>query len=237
MTQPVHKFPRSLLQALTVEWNIASGSTTPGQSGAGAFNFQSTAGGGLWIAKMNLIRLMTRDNVAAYRAFRIIADGGVGMLEIPREDILQPWMVNGVEAGPYPPIPHSDGAYFSDGSGYYQPYIRAWSVGGAAQGATSMTVRFDRGGPLRGGEPFSIKHTTQHWRHYEIGKVLIDGDGYSEINFRPRLREAIVDATRIEFERTRCVMRLFSADSMNFTLETKPLPRPTATFVETFFPV
>lgn len=231
------KFPRNLLNAASEEWNIVASSSTPGQNGSGSFNFQRLDGGGLWMAKKNLIRLLTREHVASFRAFRMAARGGVTMIVVYRDDILQPWAVNGVAVGPYPPIPHSDGAFFSDGSGYYQPYIRCRSVGSAANRATTMVLRFTRGGPLIGGEAFSIKHAVQHWRMYEIASVLINGDGDSEVTFDPPLREAVADDTRIEFDRPRCTMRAAAVDSLNFTLETKPLPRPNATFIESFFPV
>lgn len=230
------KFPRTLLQAASVDWNLTASVITPGQSGVGAFSYERMDGGGQWLAKMNSLRLMTRDHVAAFRAFRIQARGGVTLMEIYREDILQPWQVNGEAAGPYAPIPHSDGSWFSDGSGYYQPYIHARTVGSTAERATSIVMRFSRGGPLRGGEPFSIKHPTQLWRMYEVATVLINSDGDSVVTFDPPLREIVADDTRIEFDRPRCTMRAFSVDAMNFTLETKPLPRPSATFLEASIP-
>lgn len=239
MVEPLIVFPTSLMRAASVEWNLTASSSTPGQNGSGSFNFQRLDGGGLWLAKMNLIRLLDKGMVAAYRAMRIAARGGVTMLEIPREDILQPWPLDG-SGNPitsFGSIPHSDLALFSDGSGYSQSVITAYSVGAAANRATTMVIHFEYGGPLLGGEAFSIRHPYQNWRMYEISKVEINDDGDSVVTFDPPLREATTDGTRIEMDLLRCTMRAASVDAMDFTLETRPFSRPSATFIESFYPV
>lgn len=78
-----------------------------------------------------------------------------------------------------PGVPHSDGAYFSDGSGYSLAGGMANPSGPYPSGATSMTMT---GIPATGGVPFSING----WLYRVTG---IDDDGV--VSFQPGLREPV----------------------------------------------
>lgn len=232
-------FPLSLMRELTVEWNLFAGNATPGQTASGAFPSLRLDGGGLWVAKLNQILLVDDDAVRAYRALRIAARGGARALYVPRHETVQPWPLdeNGRPITTYGDIPWDDEVLFDDDTGWDQPVIDCITVGSAALRATTLALRFIYGGPLRGGEVFSILHAAQGWRLYEIEAVEINDDGDSVVTFSPPLREAVADETQVEFDQPRCTMKLLSPDAMNFTLQTFPNDRPTAQFIETFFPV
>jgi len=218
------------------EWNLAAGSITPGQTGSGAFPYLRLDCGGAWVAKFNQVFLKDDDAAQTFSAIRMAARGGVTVLTVPRPTKFQPWpVVDGVQITPSN-IPHSDGSFFSDGSGYTQKIIDVVTVGAAAFRDVNLTMSLIFCGPLRSGESFSIMHSAQDWRVYEIMSVEIDGDGNSFVEFDPPLREAVADGTEIEFDQPRCTMRLSSTDAMNFTLETYPHARQNVSFIETFFP-
>lgn len=233
-----NEFPLMLMRELSVDWNIFAATATPGQTGSGAFPSSRLDGGGLWVGKLNQILIMSEDAMRAYRALRIAADNGAAALIVPRHDILQPWpVVGGQTITSYGDVPweNDDGAdvLFGDDAGWSQPVILAETVGEAELRSTSLTIRFAFGGPLRGGECFSIEHPTMDWRLYEIKSIELDDLGYSKVTFRPPLREDVAHATAIEFDQPRCRMKLFAPDSMNVSLETFPFTRPTAQFIET----
>lgn len=78
-----------------------------------------------------------------------------------------------------PGVPHSDGAYFSDDTGYALAGGSAVPVGSYNAGASSMLMA---GVPATGGVPFSING----WM-YRV--TSIDDDGV--VSFQPPLREAV----------------------------------------------
>lgn len=115
-------------------------------------------------------------------------------------------------------IPHSDGAFFSDGGGYSQATVSG-KVSEAAplrSGTLSLvTVGLSR--RLRHSDWFSIYHPTKGWRAYRYWQVMsapAGANGAYTLAITPPLREAVSEGTRIEFARPRFVGR-FPAD---FTL-------------------
>ena len=239
MVEPIIFPHRLACRAASKSWNLLGNVTGPGQSGIGTFPVARMDGGGVWTADLNGIVLREADDMAMFRAVRMLAQGGVQPMLVERLDMMLPPVpiVDGKKQYGMVEVPHSDDAPFSDGTLYSQSPIDAYTVGAAALRATTLTIEFLTGSPLRGGESFSIAHPTQRDHMYEIATVEVDTSGNSVVTFSPPLREAVTDGTYVEFYRPRCVMRLKTPDAMNIAMEVRPFPRPNVSFIEYFYPV
>lgn len=229
-------FPEILLVESTHSWSIAASTFSPGQTAGGAFPFGRLDGGGVWTTRPELVIARERDNLLCYRAVRSLCQGGARPIVMRCNEAaagFPPWpIVDGVALTSRDPIPHSDGSFFSDGSGYEQSVISAQTVGDALLRATSLTLAFLAGDALRGGERFAILHAVNNWRLYEITTVVLDDDGNSVVSFEPPLREATPGATPIEFDRPRCTMRLTNPQAMPLDITKEPYIRSSLSFVE-----
>lgn len=229
----VLEFPRSLLREQSGSWRLVMGTASPGLTGSGAFPLVRLDGGGLWRCDLNGVSLLNPARIKLWRATEMACDGGSNPIVVPMCDVRH--IPLGALSFSSASIPHSDGTFFSDGSGYYNPVINAETVGDADLRDTELTISFNAGGPLEGGEYFSIQHETEGWRLYMVVSVAIDGSGDSVCTIRPPLREDTDAGTPIDFDRPRCVMRLSTSDAMAMTLELRRHAQPNASFVETFF--
>lgn len=147
-----------------------------------------------------------------------------------RNDALfRPWPAG---AAPYGSIPHSDGTFFSDGTGYYQPVIDVETYGYAELRDTTIYLQLNYCGDLMGGESFSINHPTMGWRLYEIGTVNYVDDTHVAVTFNPPLREDVPAGTQVEFDRPRCVMQLKAPGSMDLTVVPWTFNSANAEFIE-----
>ncbi|MCK1503858.1 hypothetical protein [Bradyrhizobium sp. 18] len=236
-------FPRALLREKAHSWNLVGVAATPGQTAVSFAPIVRSDGGGIWTCSMSDISLSGGNGLRGkdrqklttllWRAVRQIADGGVTPLVVPRNDALfLPWPA-GVARAAGIDIPHSDGALFSDGSGYYQSIIDI-TAAAAALRATSLDITINYAGELMGGESFSIEHETMGWRVYEIATVSMDDGVAGTITFMPPLREAIPANTQLEFDRPRCVMRLAKTSSMDLSVQPWTFNSASVDFVETF---
>lgn len=230
-------FPRSLLREQSGKWRRGSATIAGGQTGAGSFPVTSIDGGGVWLCDYGSINLSTPTHIKLWRAIAEAQDGGVSTVVVPMCDSRQAPrpLVNGKPVKSYGSIPFSDGALFSDGSGFYQQIIAVQSVGVAALRATTITMRLIFASPLEGGEFFSIVHPTQGKRLYAITGVSIDDSGNSVVKFRPPLREAVSDGETIDFDDVGCTMRLQNPNAMDVELSMRRFANPDAAFVEAFF--
>lgn len=237
MTTPVAiLFPNFRVRA--VKFNLSAATISPGQTASGTFPLAMFAGGGLWTATLTDINIVTEDEVRVFRAVRMAAEGGATPLLVPRRGELKlaPWPNFGAgSVTSYGDIPFSDGALFSDGSGFYQPVISVRTVTAAALRDTTLTLQIVVGSPFRGGEVFSIVHAIEGERMYEITNVTLDVSGNSVVTIRPPLRDDVPAGASLNFDLPRCTMRLAKPDAMDLDLSTFPYPKQTVSFVETFF--
>jgi hypothetical protein len=241
MTAVLCYFPYTLLQESKMQWEIMGNVVGSGQTGSGAMPLSRLDGGGLWKATLTELGLWTADHRRTWRAVSAIADGGAQPLIVTvRENVDAPWpIVSGSEVSSFAPVPHSDGSFFSDGSGYATSAIEAIASGAVDLRSTEMTIEIVAGGELKGGEYFSIDHEDLRWRLYRIRTAVDNGDGTFDVTFRPPLRAVIADAQPLEFDRPKCVMRIATSDSMDATLEDGFFGKPSVSFIEAFppFPV
>ena len=219
-------------------WDLAGLQIDPGQTESGAFPVIRTDGGGFWIAALHDVQMRGADSVRAWRAFRVQAVARPLVIRRIETQIAPFPVINGERITSIDQLPHNpDETFFSDGSGYYQPVIIAEAEVAAAQYAVEMQIRFQRGGPLLGGECFSVYHTDEGHRLHEIGSAVQDEDDPElwTITFLPPLRGAVEIGQFIDFDRPRCTMRLLHPGAMNLRKEVYPFGRQQAVFVEHFF--
>jgi len=204
-----------------LRWSLRGVTKESGPTDSGVIQVGRIDGGGWWEAAFEGVLVEESDEWRTWQALESQLDGGAtSCLVTRRVEHTAPWpLVGGVPLMGYAPIPHDDGTFHDDGSGYYQPVIDASIVGSAALRATSLVLRFVYGGPLRGGETFSINHPVKNSRMYRIGTVVLNDAGDSVVTFRPPLREAVTDGTPVEFDRPRCLMRLSTPDGMDIAAQ------------------
>lgn len=233
-------FPDILLVESSNAWNLAASTFFPGQTGSGAFPVGRLDGGGVWVMSATLFVPVERDKFLTYRAMRMLNQGGARPMILYRNEAnvgFPPWPTSGgVNITSIDAIPHSDDTTHSDLTGYYQRVIVADTVGAAALRDTSLVIHFTRGGPLRGGECFSIDCPNQGWRMHEITTVSINDSGDSVITIEPPLREAISDGTELDFDLPRCVMRCRTPQALDLEISPQPRVMPAISFVEHVYP-
>lgn len=115
--------------------------------------------------------------------------------------------------GPVGPQPHSDGTWFSDGSGYDQASIEVRLAAVLSLRATTASVIAHRAGSILPGMHFSIGE-----RLYRVTAVT-PGDGLAvSIEFLPPAREPAIVGAALEFERPVCRVRLAVENGMSLAL-------------------
>ncbi|MBN8979314.1 MAG: hypothetical protein J0I08_22885 [Rhizobiales bacterium] len=227
------EFPFRLWEA-DHDWNIVGNTASSGVTTGGAVAIRSD-GGGYWSASLNNIRFLDETYTLLWRALRQICNGGVNGVVVQRKDMsFRPWPAGVTYLVP-PDVSHSDGTFFDDGTGYYQPVIYVTVHSAADLRATTLDLDLLYCGPLRGGEAFSIRHPVAGWRMYEIATVTPINSQRALVTFNPPLREAVEVGTEIEFDQPRCAMRLLDAAAMNLNTTTYPFSLASVKFIEARF--
>ncbi len=215
---------------------LAGQTVTGGQSTSGQVQTAKTDGGGRWVFEAADADLFDRGQLTLWRKYEALLDGGATEIIVALCDRRQA-PVPIIDGKPYfgsRNLPHSDGALFSDGTGYAQDPIYAETGGSAALRATTISLHMIQSGDVVGGEHFSIDHATAGRRLYRIAKVLSDdGAGNLSVQIRPPLREAITAGMEADFNNPGCVMRQSSADIAP-AVEGHILAKASITFMESF---
>lgn len=235
-------FPRQLLRETSHSWNIVGAAATPGQTGLSVAPLVRTDGGGFWSCQMSDVSLGGRTGLSGrerqrtstllWRAVRQIFDNGARPMVVWRNDTLfRPWPV-GVPLQ-VDDVPHSDGTFFDDGTGYAQPLIDIVTYGDAALRATALVLEVRLARQFQGGESFSVDHPTLGWRLYEIATVK-QNEQFAVVTFNPPLRESVPGGTRLEFDRPRCIMRLATPNAMDLSVRPWSFNTASVDLVEAF---
>jgi hypothetical protein len=229
--------PHASFRIGQAEWNLTGAAISPGQTSSGLMPIIRLDGGGFWRAVWSSVSVRNRNAELTWRAMRMHANGGATAIIVPRCDGTQPWPLDSFgNAVRDISVPHSDGAFFSDGSGYTQASIRVALVSSVAARATSLTVNKTFAGELHAGMAFSVDHPTFGWRMYEITNVAPQGGSYV-LSFLPPMRELIAAGTELEFDLPRCTMRAANVNAFDYTQSRHPYALQSADFVETFPPL
>jgi hypothetical protein len=197
----------------------------------------ATDAGGNWRHALQGIALRTADQVRCFDAWSAYLQGGLTECVMPVPSLLtapRPY-IGGRPATAGAPAPAADD-YFNQDPGFGEPMIVASPGPDIVLRATSAVIEIIQGGALKGGELFSIEHTTLSWRLYRISRVTARTGQLFTVEFFPPCREATDDGASIEFDVPRCVMRLDPANAGDLGPGASPgrLDTVSAGFVESF---
>ncbi|MDX0759810.1 hypothetical protein GOD80_26180 [Sinorhizobium medicae] len=213
-----------------------------GVNGVGESISIETSGGGIVTAvyercvlqaddteRHEIINWLGARGNGGYRFFNVpIINDGIGPFPI----------ISGKKRPIIKGIPHSDGSFFSDDSGYSQATVYGEVTEAASLGAGILKMRvYGAARPLRWSDWFSIYHPTKGWRAYRYWEVI---SKTSETNplytlaIAPPLREAVTIGTRVELARPMCVMKFPRGVTVPWDYEGWYQSRPTLQFTEAF---
>lgn len=187
---------------------------------------------GYWVASLSEFPIVHRDQILDWRGIIAALQGMAGDLVVgPLDDLRAPTF------GSYPPvitgIPHSDGALFSDGSGYGQSTIRITLASSHPLRATSAILNIHQAGALRRGMYFSVYDGIRPSLHIITKPPEIDGS-QAKIQFLPPLRFPVGGGETVDFASPKAVMNLASADEGALDLDMGRWSRPSLELVESW---
>lgn len=226
-------FDLSLLPPAALSLRLVGGAIESPRAVSGLTGAIDLSGGGFWTLKLSRVQLFA--DPAGHRAW-LMLDGllanGVGKVIVPTiNDLAMPGAAAGV-SGAVGPVPHSDGAMFSDGGGHLGSRVVGEFAAAAARGAATVSLRLLTGGPLVWGVDFSLRHPAKGWRRYRVTEIdSVDGDVWT-VGIRPPLREAVPVGQFCDWWRPRCVMRLPAGQSLGWEPEKFWHSTPDVTLVE-----
>lgn len=176
---------------------------------------------GFWNIILDEIPLASPTQKREWRAIAAQLGGRLGLCDVPIYDTDgAPWPIIGGK--PYkrvPPIPHSDGSYFSDGSGYGQPVIIATVTTTSPAGSIQVGLSVLNASQIVPGMHFSVLAPSTGLTHlYRIKTIASFTPGNPHVsptipdtymvNLNLPLRAAIAANTQAEFDDPRCTCRL-----------------------------
>lgn len=196
----------NFLAPLRTTVDVPGSSVDGGRSGTGETIEIQMSGGGMLSSTYEECKITEPEQFEYVNWLGARLNGGFRFINVP---IITDWW--GPFAGKKPTIggiTHSDGAYFSDGSGYSQATVYGELVEAAALNAGIIKVRvYGLARPLRWSDWFSIYHeTAKGWRAYrywDVIDVTIEANPVYTLALSVPLREAAPAGTRIEFARPR----------------------------------
>lgn len=224
-------WPSDLFPAAEVDISLQGRVMTGGLSVGGISQLVKTDHGGLWRITLGGIVLRKKDQVQAWRALEALMDGGATTILLPLCDYRHAPLPAGVS--PPDPLPHSDGAYHSDDTGYLSGVMSAELAASAVLGDTELDIDMLVGSNLRGGEHFSIEHATRGHRLYRATTVQTDGT-VNTVKIRPPLRDDAAIGATVHFDKPSLVVRLAHPDAMNLSLQMNRFGQVSVTFIEAF---
>jgi len=214
----------NFLAPVRTTYDVVGSSVDGGRNGAGEGQSIEMSGGGTVVATYEDCKIKDPEQYEYINMLGSRMNGGFRFINVP---IITDWF------GPFPRInklptpivsgiPHSDGSYFDDGSGYSQATVWGQITADAALNAGIISMRvYGMSRPLRWSDWFSIYHEGgKGWRAYRYWDVLdryddgvetIEGTDVNYQEYRlalaPPLREAVTAGTRVEFARPRFVAK------------------------------
>jgi hypothetical protein len=226
----------NFLAPASVSIDVLGSSISGGRNGVGESQTIEMSGGGLLAATYTDCKLTEPEQYEYVNWLGARLNGGFRYVNVP---IITDWY--GPFASKKPKItdiPHSDGSYFSDTSGYSQATVYGEITQAAALNAGIIKMRvYGLSRPLRWSDWFSIYHETKGWRAYRYWEVL---DATDEANpvytlaLAPPLREAVTVGTRVEFARPRFVAKFKDGFTLPSIVEAFFVTQQSLQFSEAF---
>lgn len=188
---------------------------------------------GFWTLTMHELTVTSEDALRVWNEIELILGGRSGTVLVPvlTNSIPYPVDGNGDPITAYAESAHSDGAYFSDGSGYAQDVISATTENSIAARAVTGQFRFSAGGELKAGMYWGVGERA--YRIKSIDSSFTDGSGtVYVVSFWPPAREAIAGGTALELLDPRFRARLATDSEMAFDADVLYRGRPSLDFIE-----
>lgn len=214
-------WPDRVLRASTIVAEVVPFTRSGGRSLSGLERVTRTDRG-WWSIRLDGVLLETRPERQCWNAIRTLLGGRAGLVAVP---------LHSREVAPYPgglwrrplSVSHSDGATFSDGSGYRQRVIAVKAATLAPIGATSMRFAIIDADLDLVGARFSYELAA-----YEIGGRR--GDGSYAI--APAVRAPIPAGADLEFDQPTCLCRLADDRAMAHSVSIEGFDSHSVSFVE-----
>jgi hypothetical protein len=192
----------------------------------------SATDAGSWTYQLGGIVLHDRQTILAWRALSVLLEGRLNAIDVPLqpfEALMGPAAAGEDSEALLATVSHDDGSLFDDGSGYAGGLTEVALAAGAALRATSLTASIGHAPDIQPGQIFSITHEVRGPRWYQVRTF---DAATSSLTFRPPLREAAEAASRLEFDRPLCRMRLAADDTMAVDMRKPVMSVAGVTFVE-----
>jgi len=215
----------NILRPGQVSPNIVAFTRTGGKS-LGGIERPIRSDRGYWSIALQQIALYDGETRRAWNALRSSLNGRAGLVSIPVWSDDSAAFPDGASASP--DLPHSDGTFFSDGTGYLgTPAIEIRMNTLASIGATVVALRVVRAGPDIAGTRFSYNSAL-----YEIGQPISISGAVWQVPVFPSLRAAIPADALLECDRPRCLVRLASDREMDVAVSRAGADKRDINFVE-----
>ncbi|WP_156379607.1 hypothetical protein [Rhizobium sp. Leaf383] len=187
---------------------------------------------GFWTATMSGFPVLSPEKILEWRGTIGALQGGLEDLLIGPFDEFQAPTLGGL-----PPIitgiPHSDGALFSDGSGYSQSTILVSSSADLDLRRTSARLRIERAGEIKKGMYFTVRQGARPSMHMITQLPEKTGD-FVDVAFLPPLRFDVPAGSDVDFADPKLLMNLASPESGDLALEMGRWSRPSIELEESW---
>lgn len=233
-------FPVDFLRPTRAKFDQIGNGIDGGVNGEGDSSSIEFSGGGKVTATYERMVLQgpdERHEIVNWLGARL--NGGFRLINVSIvNDRIGPFpIINGTVRPIVKGIQHSDGSFFSDGSGYSQATVWGELTETAALNAGIIKVRVYGASRkvFRWSDWFSIYHTVKGWRAYRSWDLIdqtTEENPISTIAITPPLRQQTPAGTRIELARPTCVMKLRRGETIPWDYEGYYQSRPTANFIE-----
>lgn len=219
------RWPIGVLPARSVAFDIAPRNLS---APANIYGVSQVVGqdAGIWRATLGDIVVRNRAAVIVFRGIATELEGRLGKILVPLCRGYQP-LPDGATASASKPLPHSDGTFFSDGSGYVTNLSSVTLAANAPLRATTLSISIALSGPIEPGQHFSIGE-----RLYRVKAASYISPTTATLTIRPPLREPALAGSDLNFDDPVCRMRLATDTEMDLSLEMRRFGNPTVNFVE-----
>ena len=219
-------WPRKILQPQQPRPHYLSHMNISGPVSNAGLSDVISGDAGFWRCTYASIIVTTRDRVITWRGIAAKLQGRLNPILVPYCGAYQPLV-----GSPSAPVPHDDGSFFDDGTGYVGSRTQVVLTADVAKRAVSCTVDVIAADTLQPGQVFSLGE-----RLYQITDVVDLTGTLKQLSFMPPAREAVTADTELEFTNPVCRMRLASDDAMALDLDMNKRGFPSVDFVEDLAP-
>jgi hypothetical protein len=245
----------NFLHPVKTTFDVQGSAVEGGRNGNGESISMEMSGGGIVTAVYENCLIKDKEQYEYVNFLGARLNGSFRYINVP---IITDWFgpfptISGLPAPMVSGIPHSDGSYFSDTSGYSQASVWGRVTEAAALNAGVIRMRvYGLNRPLKFSDWFSIYHPTKGWRAYRFWDRL-DFDDYTQVQtgvetidgvetpyeeyrlaIGPPLREAVTVGDRVEFARPRFVAKFQTGFTLPSVVEAFFVTQQSMQFVEAF---